>query len=153
MKEEIAESISKFWNAPVTLFGAVEQELSKWHPPALKTESAYSEALADYLRHALPKDVRVEREYRHEGTTADLCVLLNGLLSNDKLLFEVKRSLRKKADYDRLIGQIEGLKPRQNSILIVLVGDTDPALLGRLREHCEPYASTWSGVLKIVVVK
>jgi hypothetical protein len=150
--EQIAERISRVWNAPVGLADAVEQLLSTWQPRTLKTESAYSAALADYLREALPQDVRVEREYRHEGTTADLCVLRSGFLADDRLLFEVKRSLRKKADYDRLVGQIEGLKPKKNTIFIVLVGETDPALLGRLRDHCKDYLESWSGVLRIVVV-
>lgn len=113
--------------------------LQEWHPPSLKTESEYSDALAEYLRVRLPEDARVEREYRHEGTTCDLYVRYSGLLASDSVLFEVKRSLRRKSDYDRLVGQIEGLRPKKNKVMVVLVGDTDPALLGRLREQFKPY--------------
>jgi hypothetical protein len=121
------------------LVSSIDAILSSWRPPTLRTELAYSDALADHLRAALPEDARVEREYRHEGTTCDLCVLYNGILSNDQLLIEVKRNLRKKADYDRLVGQIEGLKPKKNKIFLVLVGGTDPALIGRLREQFRSY--------------
>ena len=57
------------------LVPSIDAVLKSWHPPALKTELAYSDALADHLRAELPEDARVEREYRHEGTTCDLCVL------------------------------------------------------------------------------
>ena len=51
----------------------------------------------------------------------------------------MKRNLRKKSDYDRLVGQVEGLKPKKNKIFVVLIGDTDPALLGRLKEQFKGY--------------
>ena len=80
-----------------------------------------------------------------------MCVLYSGLLANDQVYFEVKRSLRKKSDYDRLVGQVEGLKPKKNKILIVLVGETDPALLGRLRHQFKAFPDSWE-LVKIVVV-
>jgi hypothetical protein len=124
-----------------------------WHPAALSTELAYSDALAAHLRALLPEDSRVEREYRHDGTTCDVCVRYRGMLSSDMVLIEVKRNLRRKSDYDRLVGQIEGLKPGKNSIILVLVGETDPALLGRLQDQFEDELDEDSDALRIVVVK
>lgn len=136
-------SMAKLSKAAIGFSGLVDSIsalLKEWHPASMKTETDYSKALADYLRLSLPEDARVEREYRHEGTTCDICIRYKGLLwGSDLVLFEVKRSLRKKSDYDRLVGQIEGLKPKKNNVIVVLVGDTDPALLGRLREQCKPY--------------
>ncbi len=122
------------------LVSSIETVVKNWHPPDLKTEGAYSDGPSNYLRAVLPEDARVEREYRHEGTTCDLCVLYNGILSSSQVLFELKRNLRKKSDYDRLVGQVEGLKPKRNNIFVVMVGDTDPALFGRLKEQFKDHA-------------
>src|SRR5437016_556938 len=121
------------------LMPSIVGAINGWQPPLLKTELAFSDALCSYLRENLPDDSRVEREYRHDGTTCDVCVIYNGILADDRVLIEVKRNLNKKADYDRLVGQVEGLRPKKNKIAIVLVGDTDPALVGRLQEQFSSY--------------
>jgi hypothetical protein len=113
--------------------------IRQWKPPTLRTELAYSDALAVLLRDALPEDSRVEREYRHDGTTCDVCVHYKHMIGSELVLIELKRNLQKKSDYDRLVGQIEGLKPKKNSIVVALVGDTDPALLGRLQDQFRTY--------------
>lgn len=141
------------------LMTTLEDLVKGWKPEAMATETAYSNALAARLRAALPEDTRVEREYRHAGTTTDVGVIYKGfgILSNEAVvMFELKRNLKKKTDYDRLVGQIEGLKPKKNRVFVVLVGDTDEALLGRLREHCKPYtdgALLSSDAMKLLVVK
>lgn len=48
------------------------------------------------------------------------------------MLFELKRNLTRKNEFDRLVGQIEGLDPRENTVFVVLFGERDPALVGRL---------------------
>jgi hypothetical protein len=106
----------------------------------------------------LPEDARIEREYRHDGTTTDVGVIYKGIVSEDRVFFELKRNLKRKTDYDRLIGQIEGLKPRQNKVFVVLVGDTDDALLGRLREHVKNYTGDGSmfaadALMRVAVIK
>lgn len=83
---------------------------------------------------SVPDDARVEKEYRHRGTTMDIYVTWKGILQSDGLTFELKKDLTKKTDFDRLVGQIEGLDPVKNKVIVVLVGKTDKALLGRLRE-------------------
>jgi hypothetical protein len=132
----------------------LERLVGEWKPPVLKTEPAYSNHLADYLRKVLPEDTRVEREYRHNGTTCDVGVFYSGVITDVDVMIEVKRNLQRKSDYDRLVGQIEGLHPSKNRVAIVLVGDTDPALLGRLRAHCKPYMEEdWDDTrLRLVVV-
>lgn len=134
------------------LLATLNDVVSGWHPEVLKTELAYSNSLAAHLRAVLPEDSRIEREYRHEGTTCDLCVVYSGLLSADRVLIEVKKDLRRKANYDRLVGQVEGLKPRKNKILVVLVGQTDPALLGRFKEHFRDQLEGFGSVLGLVVM-
>jgi hypothetical protein len=51
------------------------------------------------------------------------------------VLFELKLNLTKKNEFDRLVGQIEGLAPQENDVFVVLFGERDPALVGRLRER------------------
>ena len=130
----------------------LERLVGEWKPPVLKTEPAYSNHLAEYLRTVLPEDTRVEREYRHNGTTCDVGVLYSGVIKDVAVMIEVKRNLQRKGDYDRLIGQIEGLSPGKHWVAVVLVGDTDAALLGRLRAHCKPYMEDWDESLRLVVV-
>jgi hypothetical protein len=151
--------MSKLSKAGIGFHGLVDSLstlLQEWHPPVLKTETDYSKALAEYLRLALPEDAQVEREYRHEGTTCDVCVRYKGLLGGTSLvLCEVKRNLQKKSDYDRLVGQVEGLRPKKNNVIVVLVGDTDRALLGRLRDQFKQYVDGTLGegeTFRIVVV-
>ena len=138
------------------LISTLEDLVKAWKPEPMATETGYSNALAAYLRARLPEDTRVEREYRHAGTTTDVGVIYKGILSNGEVFFELKRNLKKKTDYDRLVGQIEGLRPKKSNIFVVLVGDTDEALVGRLREHCKPYVDGGafdSCSMKLLVVK
>ncbi len=104
-----------------------------WQPGDQSTEIAYRDSLLDFLRDTAPEGCQVEREYRHGGTTTDIFVSWKGFLSNDELFIEIKRNLEKKAAFDRLIGQLEELGPGKHKIILVLVGNTDRGLLGRLK--------------------
>jgi hypothetical protein len=48
---------------------------------------------------------------------------------------ELKRNLQSKAQLDRLVGQVEALEPKKNAVLIILCGETNPALLTGLKER------------------
>src|SRR5712692_8453211 len=104
-----------------------------WEPGSLASELEFRDSLLLFIRENVPADCRVEREYRHSGTTTDIFVHWNGLLLNSEVFLEVKHNLNKKVTLDRLIGQIESLEPGKRGIVVVLVGDTDQALLGRLK--------------------
>lgn len=118
--------------------------VNSWRPPILKAETSFRDHLVDFIRASIPDDVRVDKEYRHRGTTIDIYVSWKGILQEDSLSFELKKDLKKKTDFDRLVGQIEGLEPSKNNVLVVLVGDTDKSLLGRLRDK---YARELAGPL------
>jgi hypothetical protein len=119
------------WTGLVPVFSDL---VSKWKPAKLKTEAAYRNDLLALIRESVPDDAKVEKEFRHRGTTMDIWVGWKGMFSSDELAFELKVNLKKKTDFDRLIGQIEGLEPTKNKTLVVLIGETDGALLGRLKE-------------------
>ncbi|MEJ0034842.1 MAG: hypothetical protein WDO68_01930 [Gammaproteobacteria bacterium] len=104
-----------------------------WRPPLLKREIDYSRLLAAYVRECLPPDSHVETEYRHAGETIDVYVRYSGILSNDEVFLEVKRCLTRKTELSRLVGQVMGLGPEKNKILLVLIGSCDVELVGRLR--------------------
>src|SRR5215471_17173706 len=105
-----------------------------WHPGALESELKYKQSLAAFLRNQL-KGATVETEYRHLGTTTDIYVKVPGFFSATGVLIELKRNLTQKAHLDRLIGQLILLKPSKNNIIVILCGETNPALLDRLKEQ------------------
>lgn len=118
----------------------LQKVIEGWSPGDFPHELKFRDSLLAYLREAVPNDCSVEKEYRHGGTTSDLYVRWSGLFLKGEAFIEVKRNLDKKTTLDRLIGQVEDLRPGKNDIVVVLVGKTDEALLGRLREKYRPYA-------------
>ena len=146
----------KITKKQVTWYGLLDvitESVRDWKPTELSRENQYSAALADYLREVCPPDTRVETEYRDGGTTVDVWLSWQGLLFSDQLFIELKRNLRKKTDYDRLVGQIVALKPGNRRILIVLIGDTSDKLLGRLTEHFQTELEESEESMRIVTIK
>ena len=130
----------------VGLLVTLQKTLRDWTPSAQENEPAYSDALASYLRARLPEDARVEREYRHEGTTVDLHIAFD----STEVYVEVKLQLQRKSDYDRLVGQIVQLRPERNTVMIVLIGDTNVQFLGRLRAYCRQYHREENPVIQLL---
>lgn len=134
---------------------AVAKLIKQWRPAKLKTEKQYQKSLEDFLRKCNP-DAKIEREYRHAGTTTDVYVEYTTFAGRVfgttlEVLIEMKRNLLKKAEYDRLVGQIEGLRPGENRVIVVLCGATDQRFRDRLIEH---YADQISDdVLAVIRVK
>jgi hypothetical protein len=114
-----------------SLAGAIQA----WQPQPLESEVQYRDSLVAFLRETVPDDCRVEREYRHAGTTADVYVSWNGMLSRTEVFLELKLNLKRKAAYDRLVGQVEALDPGKRKVIVVLIGASDAGLVGRLREQ------------------
>src|SRR5262249_28316923 len=104
-----------------------------WGPGELATELKYRDSLAAFLRERL-KNAKIETEYRHCGTTADVYVKEQGFFGSSEVFIEIKRNLQHKAALDRLVGQIQGLQPKQNKIIVLLCGETNPALVTRFEE-------------------
>jgi hypothetical protein len=111
----------------------VNKLTAEWQPAQLANELQYRNSLTALLRERLPK-AKIETEYRHNGTTIDIYAKEPGLFSSTEVFVELKRNLLHKAQLDRLVGQIESLQPGKNAILVVLCGDTNPALVTRLKE-------------------
>ena len=104
-----------------------------WHPEVLPTELKYRDSLTSFLRAGLG-NAKIENEYRHEGTTIDIYMKLPGFFSSTEVFIELKRNLLQKAQLDRLVGQVESLKPGKNNIIVVLCGESNPALVTRLKD-------------------
>lgn len=116
-------------------FASVVKCIRSWSPTQQEKETAYSRLLAEHLRIMLPRDSRVECEYRHAGETLDIYVRYNGLIFRDELFIELKRRLSSKAELNRLVGQVMGLNPKKHKLIMVLVGKSEPQLIGRLRDQ------------------
>lgn len=122
-------------DAAMGFISTVARFAGEWRPPRLRGETAYRNEFCKVLRAAVPSDCKVESEYRHIGTTADVWLKWTGFVFNDEVFFELKVNLTKKTDYDRLVGQIEGIVPAKNKLIVMLIGDTKPDILGRLNDR------------------
>ena len=111
----------------------VNKLIGEWQPAQSANELQYRNSLTALLRERLPK-AKIETEYRHNGTTIDIYAKEPGLFGSTEVFVELKRNLLHKAQLDRLVGQIESLQPGKNAILVVLCGDTNPALVSRFKE-------------------
>jgi hypothetical protein len=127
--------------------------IETWQPGSLATELKFRDSLLHFIRENVPADCRVEREYRHSGTTTDIFVRWTGLVFLGEVFLEVKRNLNKKATLDRLVGQVESLEPDKRDIVVVLVGDTDKALLGRLKAKYAAFENALPERRMAIVVK
>ena len=125
--------------------------IHQWQPDCLPKELKYRDSLAAFLCERLPQAV-VEKEYRHSGTTSDLYVECAGFLRSSEVFIELKRNLLQKNQLDRLIGQLESLKPSKHRIIVVLCGETKPELLTRLRLHYAALAEDYFGLKTMAIV-
>jgi hypothetical protein len=102
--------------------------VQQWEPGVQPTELKYRDSLVAFIRDNL-KDSKIETEYRHRGTTVDIYVKKPGFLSSSEVFVELKRDLKQKAQLDRLVGQIASIGPDKSAIIVVLCGETHPALV------------------------
>jgi len=120
-------------------FESVYKVGQEWQFLLLPTELKYRDAFVAFLRGHLKNAKRIEPEYRHLGTTTDIYVEQAGFWGTSGVFVELKRNFISKAQLDRLVGQIESLEPNKNFIIVILCGETNPALVARLKERykCE----------------
>jgi hypothetical protein len=134
----------------MSAFEAVSKLVKEWQPDALPTELKYRDSLLVFLRERMKK-ATVEPEYRHIGTTIDIYVKQSGFFDTTEAFVELKRNLKQKTQLDRLVGQIESLKPEKNNIVVVLCGDTNPTLITRFKEKYQLDGSAlWSRVALVI---
>ncbi len=147
---------------PLTRFAAAAGTLvtlladlidAEWKPVEMDTELQYRNDLIAFLRANVPDDARLEKEYRHGGTTADIYLHWKGVLWDDSVFIEIKRNLTQKTNYDRLIGQIEGMNPGKNNVILVLVGESDKGLVGRISEKYVDELRSLSTGMRLVRTK
>lgn len=148
--------MTKLGKADVALNGLLDSlagSIREWEPGVLKSEIEYRNSLLGYLRSSIPEDCNVQREYRTDGTTVDMHISWKGVIFPDAVFIEMKVNLQKKGVYDRLIGQIDGMKPAKNKIIIVLIGRNDEGLVGRLREKYPAEVILERSNVRIVTIK
>jgi hypothetical protein len=117
----------------MSAFDTVKKLVQEWTPEPMATELKYRDSLAAFIREKA-KGAKVETEYRHNGTTADVYVKESGFFGSSEVFVELKRNLQHKAQFDRLVGQIHELQPKTNYVVVIFCGDTNPALITRFRE-------------------
>lgn len=117
---------------------AVKKAINKWSPNECKTEKDFENSLYNFL-HEHFDDVQITKQDGVGRSRADLNV-------GDKVLIEVKKDLRLKSQHDRLTGQLEDYRKWKGSIIILLVGETEPNLKKKLLRYQEEHTDGWSGV-------
>lgn len=130
------DKLSVGWHG---LLPSLTKFVEQWQPPTLKGEVKYRDHLLNALRAAVPEGTKLEKEYRHRGTTIDVWLRWPGIFSCDEVAFELKVNLTRKTDFDRLVGQLEGMEPAKYKTIVVLIGETDSSLLGRLKDRYAKY--------------
>lgn len=120
------------------LFGSVVDRVrSEWSPGRLADERAYQRSLEAFLRAVLPGRAALSPEYPHLGGRLDFFIRFEGLVQRHEVIVELKHDLKDKAEFDRLVGQLEGLEPDRQEILLVLCGETRPDFLATLERRYE----------------
>jgi hypothetical protein len=109
--------------------GAVVDLIKKWVPGKCNTEKDYENSLYDYL-HAELGSIQITKQFGHGRIKADLAV-------GDKVLLELKHNLDSTAKLQRLIGQLEGYRELDKTVVVLLTGKTDPNLRKDLQKTVE----------------
>ncbi len=136
----------------MSAFESVYKLGKEWQPQLLPTELKYRDSFVAYLRERLKNAKRIEPEYRHLGTTTDIYVEQSGFIGSSAVFIELKRNFLSKAQLDRLVGQIESLEPKKNFIVLILCGETNPALVARLKERYRCAEGEYAVISKVRVV-
>lgn len=135
------------------LLKVVDVIRNEWQPSKLGSELQYRDSLAAFLRE-VGGSAHIETEYRHAGTTTDIYLKWDGIISSDAVFIELKYNLRQKTEYDRLIGQIEQINPAKRNLIVVLCGDQhDENLVARLRERYKVFDIPYPTSPRIVIKK
>jgi len=108
--------IKFFWDS----VGTVTQLIDKWSPRKCYSEKDYEQSLSRFLNREMP-DIKVTPQYAIGRTKADLLI-------GEKVIVEIKKDLVSTAQYDRLVGQLTRYKDWNGSVVVLLVGETDPDL-------------------------
>src|SRR5262245_29580203 len=105
------------WDPVKTVCALVE----RWKPINCAVEKDYEDSLYEFLHQQLPS-VQVARQWAFGRTRIDMRV-------GDKVMIELKTNLDTTGEYQRLLGQILELKKREEPIVVILTGSTDPYFL------------------------
>lgn len=94
--------------------------IKEWKPERYRTEKDYEESLYAHLHEHL-KEVQVIKQYARGRIRADIVV-------GDKVLIELKNNLKSTSQFQRMIGQLNEYTKWDGQIILILCGDTEPAM-------------------------
>lgn len=119
------ESIRFFWDS----LGYVTELIEACDLSGCTSERDAEDRLYEYLHEKL-SSTQVVRQYGRARAKVDLMV-------NDEVMIEIKFGLRTTSEYQRLKGQIDDYLDWKKVLIIVLVGQSDPALVKDLKTFIE----------------
>ncbi len=109
--------------------GTVVHLIKNWIPGECKNEKDYEKSLYPFL-HAELGSIQITKQPGYGRLRADLAVGKN-------VLVELKHNLDSTAKLQRLIGQLEGYRESDKTVIVVLTGRTEPNLGKELRHAIE----------------
>jgi len=109
--------------------------VEQWNPPAsANSEAELRDSLARHLRKTLPH-AHIVTEHGAERSRVDIAVSDGSSAHAEKVAVELKLALCRKAELDRLVGQVMGYRTLGfRKVMVVLVG-ASPDLLAVLRSR------------------
>jgi len=98
--------------------------ITKWSPKEYSKELEYRDDLLQYLKENVnqtnifgKKEAHIVRKETGPGSI--------DIVIDRKIGIELKYNLKRKAEVDRLFGQISGFKQTYSNVIVVLCGNTD----------------------------
>lgn len=115
------------------LSGQVADLIKRWSPNKYSGEAAYQKDLAEFLREELNRGGMFGGHQSRIPVTREKKRSLIDILVDNNIGIELKYNLRSKSAIDRLMGQIGDHLANMQSVIIVLVGNTNSDKLEDLR--------------------
>ena len=110
--------------------GTTVKLVDRWRPdPGLDSEKTAESSLLAFLTAEL-SGCRVSSQFAHDRGRADIVI-------ESKVAIELKHGLATMAEYNRLVGQLEGYFEWGVLVVVVLTEPRDRDIVAKLRAHLE----------------
>jgi hypothetical protein len=123
--------------------------IKSWKPTKQYTkENDYRNDLANHIRNQFNNDVFGENIHVSKESGRELCDIA---INEKQCGIELKKDLKSKSQIDRLVGQINRYQKEYNTVIVVLVGKTNPDSLDELKIQLKGFGnSMFSETIKII---
>ncbi len=107
----------------------IRKLVGKWNTSGCTTEKDYENSLYNFLHEQLP-DTQITKQYAVGRVKADLRI-------GEKMIVELKLNLKKRDRFQRLVGQLEEYKEWKGTVILILIGESEPNFRKELKKISE----------------